>query len=296
MVDVPPGHPAAAEWVLAEALAVRGYAEARYDSDGRRWEPVLRPLAPEPDEGDLPLTANDVLVVTGGARGITAECALQLARESGARLALFGLSQPTADDEIVSNLERLKAAGIDFRYYRVDVTDAAATREAVREVEKEMGPVTGILHGAARNVPCLIENLDAEAFSKTLGPKIQGAQNLLAAINPDRLRLFITFGSIIARTGLPGEAHYGLANEWLTRLTERWQTSAHTLPLPRRRVVCMVGHWHGRAPRHGGRVGAQGHHPHPGREGPGRVAQTALPEVRKRRCGGHGSLTRHADA
>jgi len=48
---------------------------------------------------------------------------------------------------------------------------------------------------------------------------------LLAAINPDRLRLFITFSSIIARTGLPGEAHYGLANEWLTRLTERWQTA-----------------------------------------------------------------------
>ncbi len=168
---------------------------------------------------------DDVLVVTGGARGITAECALRLARESGARLAIFGLSQPTADDEIVSNLERMKAAGIDFRYYSVDVTDAAATREAVREVEKDIGPVTAILHGAARNVPCLIENLNSEAFSETLAPKIQGAQNLLAAINPDRLRLFITFSSIIARTGLPGEAHYGLANEWLTRLTEHWQTA-----------------------------------------------------------------------
>ena len=227
VVVVPQEHPAAAQWVLAEALAVRGYAEAHYTSDGKRWEPVLRPLAPELDEHDLPLTTSDVLVVTGGARGITAECALQLARESGARLAIFGLSEPTADDEIVSNLERLKAAGIHFRYYSVDVTDAAATRDAIDKVESEIGPVTAILHGAARNVPCLIENLDAEAFSQTLAPKIQGAQNLLAAIDPDRLRLFITFASIIARTGLPGEAHYGLANEWLTRLTEHWQT-AHT--------------------------------------------------------------------
>src|SRR6185503_5118117 len=70
---------------------------------------------------------------------------------------------------------------------------------------------------------CLIENLDAELFSETLAPKIRGAQNLLAAIDPERLRLFITFSSIIARTGLPGEAHYGLANEWLTRLTQQWQ-------------------------------------------------------------------------
>jgi len=225
VVEVPPEHPDAAAWVLAEALAARGYAEAHYTSDGRRWEPVLRPLEFEPDECELPLTTSDVLVVTGGARGITAECALRLARESGARLAIFGLSQPTADDEIITNLERMKAAGIDFRYYSVDVTNAAATREAVREVEKDLGPVTAILHGAARNVPCLIENLNSKAISETVAPKIQGAQNLLAAINPEHLRLFITFSSIIARTGLPGEAHYGLANEWLTRLTTQWQTT-----------------------------------------------------------------------
>ena len=194
-------------------------------SDGKRWEPVLRPLVLEPDNCELPLTTTDVLVVTGGARRITAECALRLARESGARLAIFGLSEPTADDEIVSNLERMKAAGIDFRYYSVDVTNAAATREAIRAVEYDIGPVTAILHGAARNVPCLIENLNSQAFAETLAPKIRAAQNLLAAINPDQLRLFITFSSIIARTGLPGEAHYGLANEWLTHLTEHWQTA-----------------------------------------------------------------------
>jgi enediyne polyketide synthase len=225
VVDVPLDHPDAAAWILAEALVARGYTEARYSSDGKRWEPVLRSLEFEPDECELPLTKQDVLVVTGGARGITAECALQLAHESGARLAIFGISQPAADDEIISNLERMKAAGVDFRYYSVDVTDAAATRDAIREVEKDLAPVTAILHGAARNVPCLIENLNSEAISKTVAPKIRGAQNLLAAIDPDHLRLFITFSSIIARTGLPGEAHYGLANEWLTSLTEQWQTT-----------------------------------------------------------------------
>ncbi|HKE55944.1 MAG TPA: SDR family NAD(P)-dependent oxidoreductase [Pyrinomonadaceae bacterium] len=225
VVDVPFDHPKACAWVLAEALTARGYVEAHYTSDGRRSEPVLRPLVLEADQYGLPLTTRDVLLVTGGARGITAECALSLTRESVARLAIFGLSQPTADGEIISNLERLKNAGIEFRYYSVDVTDATATRKAVAQVEEDLGPVTAILHGAARNVPCLIENLAADEFSKTLAPKIQGAQNLLAAIDPDKLRLFITFSSIIARTGLPGEAHYGLANEWLTRLTESWQTT-----------------------------------------------------------------------
>ncbi|HET6978767.1 MAG TPA: type I polyketide synthase [Pyrinomonadaceae bacterium] len=225
VIDVPLDHPNAAAWVLAEALSARGYTEARYTSDGKRWEPVLRPLELEVNENELSLTSHDVLVVTGGARGITAECALRLARESGVRLAIFGLSQPDADHEIISNLERMKATGIDFRYYSVDITDAAATRATVRNVEQDFGPITAILHGAARNVPCLIENLTANKVSETLAPKIQGVQNILTAIDPEHLRLFITFSSIIARTGLPGEAHYGLANEWLTRLTEQWQAA-----------------------------------------------------------------------
>lgn len=225
VVDVPADDPRVAEWVVTEAAAAKGYTEAHYDEAGVRREPVLRPLPQRSEEACIPLTADDVLVVTGGARGITAECALALARESGARLALFGKSQPEGGDEITSNLRRMDEASIACRYYAVDVTDAAAVREAVRRVEEDFGPVTAVLHGAARNVPCLIENLDEETFLRTLGPKLEGARNLLRVVDPEALRLFITFGSIIARTGLRGEADYGLANEWLSRLTERWQAA-----------------------------------------------------------------------
>lgn len=225
VVDVPADDPRLAEWVVTEAATAKGYTEAHYDEAGVRREPVLRPLSQRSEEAGIPLTADDVLVVTGGARGITAECALALARESGARLALFGKSQPEGNNEITSNLRRMDEAGIACRYYAVDVTDAATVREAVRQVEEHFGPVTAVLHGAARNVPCLIENLDEETILRTLGPKLKGARNLLSVVNPEALRLFITFGSIIARTGLRGEADYGLANEWLSRLTERWQAA-----------------------------------------------------------------------
>lgn len=225
VVDVPPDDPAAVEWIVAEAAAAEGYTEAHYDAGGGRREPVLRPLPPEESGGALPLSAGDVLLVTGGARGITAECALALASTTGARLALFGLSSPTPGGEIASNLERMRAAGVEASYWSVDVADSGAVRAAVSEAEAELGPITAIIHGAARNVPRLIANLDEETFLTTLNPKLKGASNLLAAVNPDSLRLFIAFGSIIARTGLPGEADYGLANEWLTRLTERWQAT-----------------------------------------------------------------------
>ncbi len=224
VVDVPVDHPQATEWIKTEALAAAlGYTEARYDAEGRRWAPVLRLLPLDGEPGPLPLGPDDVLLVTGGGKGITAECALSLARETGARLALLGRSQPETEAELLANLERMVEAGIKFRYIVADVTDSEAVQAAVREVETTLGPVTGILHGAARNVPQLLRNLDEESFRRTLAPKVQGARNLLAAINPDQLRLFVSFGSIIARTGLPGEADYGLANEWLARLTERFQ-------------------------------------------------------------------------
>jgi enediyne polyketide synthase len=222
-VDVPLHHPQSIAWVVAEALAARGYTEAHYDDSGRRREPVLRPSDLEQQASELPITAEDVFILTGGARGITAECAFALASETKARLALFGTSQPTTGGEVATNLERMAAAGIDFRYYALDITDAAAVCEAVTKVKEDFGCITGIVHGAALNVPCLLEHLDEPVFLKTLRPKLQGARNLLAAIDAERLRFFIAFGSIIARSGLPGEAHYGLSNEWLVSLTERWQ-------------------------------------------------------------------------
>ena len=222
VVDVPVGHPRAVEWIVAEAEAASGFAEVHYDEAGRRREPILRVLPwLEPTAGP-PIGADDVVLVSGGGKGIAAECALDLARATGVRLALLGRSRPDADPGLAANLDRMAAAGVRFRYAAVDVTDADAVRSAVLEAESDLGTVTAVLHAAGVNVPCLIGSLDEAAFLRTLAPKLGGLRNLLAAVRPDRLKLLVSFGSIIARTGMPGEADYGLANEWLTRLTERF--------------------------------------------------------------------------
>jgi enediyne polyketide synthase len=223
VVDVPADHPQAIAWVLAEAKAAVGYSEASYDTFGRRREPVLRLLSLSHETTELLLGSGDVLLVTGGGKGIAAECAFSLARETGVRLALLGRSQPSADHELQANLNRMAAAGIHFQYLAADVTDADAVKAAIREAEASLGPVTALLHGAGTNVPKLLSALDETTFLNTLRPKLQGVRNVLAALDPDKLRLFVTFGSIIARSGMRGEADYGLANDWLARLTECFQ-------------------------------------------------------------------------
>jgi enediyne polyketide synthase len=227
VVNVPSKHPRTAEWVAAEAVAVDDFTEVEFAPDGRRFEPRLN-LAEPPlakPGADYPVGAGDVLLVTGGGKGIAAECALALARETGVKLALLGRSGPSADPELARNLARFAASGAKAHYARADVADAAGVRAAVAHLEDKLGAVTAILHGAGVNTPRLISALNATAFGRTMAPKIDGARNVLAAVDSDKLRMFAVFGSIIARTGLPGEADYATANEWLSELTRAFQAS-----------------------------------------------------------------------
>jgi enediyne polyketide synthase len=214
VVDVPYDKKAL-PWVVQELKSAVGYSEAVYDTDGVRRVPRLSLLPKAAEEAELALTADDVLLVTGGGKGIGAECAFALAKEHGVRLALMGRSLPGEDDELAANLERLRAGGVSFSYVTGDVTDADAVAKAVAEVREQLGEVSAFLHSAGINQPQLIRGLDEDGFRRTLAPKLHGLQNVLAALDPDRLRLMVAFGSIIARSGLRGEADYAVANEWL---------------------------------------------------------------------------------
>jgi enediyne polyketide synthase len=221
ILHLPEGVPEAARWAADELRAATAFTEAHYDASGRRTVERLRLAQPGAGEAAA-LGPGDVLLATGGGKGITAECALALALDSGASLALFGKSLPAEDAEVAANLERFAAAGVRALYFAADLADAAAVERAVRAATAALGPVTAVLHGAAVNVPRLISSLDEDAIRATLAPKVDGLRNVLAALDPGAVRLVAAFGSIIARTGMPGSAAYALANEWLAREVERF--------------------------------------------------------------------------
>ncbi|TDV41028.1 SDR family NAD(P)-dependent oxidoreductase [Actinophytocola oryzae] len=221
--------------VITEAAATTTFSEVRYQADGVRTAPLLRVLqAPAEPRVATPLDGNDVLLVTGGGKGITAECALVMAKDSGAKLALVGRDEADGDEELVENLARFAAAGIVHQYERADVTDAAQVRAAVARFEANLGPVTAIMHGAGRNVPGALANLTEDEFRQTLAPKVAGLRTVLDAVDQDGIKLLVTFGSIIGRAGLKGEAHYSTANDWMTELTVDFQ-KAH----PQARALAM---------------------------------------------------------
>jgi enediyne polyketide synthase len=210
VINIPLEGPEISQIIDREIDAAKGYLEVHYDNFGNRHIPYLQLLEEEPNT-DLQLSDRDLLLVTGGGKGIAAECALSLARETGIRLLLLGRSFPQTDPELAKNLDRFQQLGIKFKYIPIDIADLVA----LQTIEAELKQVTAILHGAGVNTPKKIINLTKQDFLATLAPKVKGLQNILATLDRNSLRLLVTFGSIIARTGMSGEADYALANEWL---------------------------------------------------------------------------------
>ncbi|WP_407319791.1 SDR family NAD(P)-dependent oxidoreductase [Isoptericola halotolerans] len=218
VLHLPPG-PAGLDGALADSVAAdvarnQGFAEVTYTADGTRvhrtWSAL--DLAPSPESylGD-----GDVLLVTGGGKGITAESALRIAEGSGCRLMLLGRA-PSTDPAVSATIERARSAGVEHVYVSADVTDAADVARAVRTGVEAIGPVTAVLHGAGTNEPSRAKDLTRDQLDRTIAPKVHGLRNVLACVDVSRLRLLVAFGSIIGRAGLEGEVHYATANDWLT--------------------------------------------------------------------------------
>ncbi|MDQ0694068.1 type I polyketide synthase [Streptomyces sp. W4I9-2] len=220
--------------IVAEVAATTRFTEACYDAAGTRRVPVLRVLPVRGERTDEVLDSSDVLLVTGGGKGITAECALAVADRTGAAVAVVGRSDPAHDEALAANLRRMADRGVRVGYARADVTDPERVCAAVAELTAELGPVTAVLHGAGRNEPAALADLTEEDFQRTLAPKVDGLLAVLKAVDPSALKLLVCFGSVIGRTGLRGEAHYATANERLADLAERFADAS-----PHCRVRCV---------------------------------------------------------
>jgi hypothetical protein len=223
------------------------------------------------------LARGSVWLATGGARGVTAACARALAARHGLSLVLVGSTRPVAVDdawpsldeaglkslkggimldakargadprrawreveksiEIARELAKFRAAGIAVRYETCDLADGAAVRDLVRRVEREVGPIRGIVHGAGWESACKFEKKTAEGLAATLGPKCVGLEHVLAAVNPQALESVVAFGSTSGRLGGLGQADYSLANDMLAKMVGRLRRT-------RPGVRATVFHWH----------------------------------------------------
>jgi len=225
-------------------------------------------------DGQPALRAGDTLLVTGGARGVTAECAVALAQQYQPRLVLMGRTaidveepewlaglsdereikqaikkdaqargekltpqelkraarQVAGRSEIRANLDRMRAAGADVHYVAVDICDAASVARVIGDVQRDHGPIRGLIHGAGRIEDKLIRNKTTEQFAAVLDTKVAGLRHVLTQLELDDLRGVVMFSSVSGRCGNMGQVDYSMANEALNKIA---QSLSRRLPAAR---------------------------------------------------------------
>ncbi|MBP3957468.1 acyltransferase domain-containing protein [Gemmata sp. G18] len=248
--------PRLVEQLLGELGDPDGPFEVGRDGEFRKtWQVDPGPL--EKDVQAIELDANSTVLVTGGARGITAKVALEIASRYKSKLVLVGSSpapaaesadtaslqtpaeikaallkqQPGAkpavietaykrllkDREIRANLDAIRAAGGTAEYRSVDVRDAAAFGGLIDELSAK-GGIAGVIHGAGVIEDKLLRDKTPESFDRVFGTKVESALTLSRKLDPAKLKFFALFASITSRYGNRGQSDYAAANEVLSKL------------------------------------------------------------------------------
>jgi enediyne polyketide synthase len=226
VVDLSPGidEERSAELILRELSGELAFRAAGYDDAGQRSEPQIvlhQPVTYRRRE--VQWGPQDVILVTGGAKGITARCALEVAAGARCRFALVGSSslEQAQAGEAGQNLARFAELGVECRYYTCDISDAEAVRALFRRVEAELGAITGIIHGAGANKPRRLEQVTAQEAVREVGPKLLGAMHLFELACERPVKLIAALSSIIGVTGIPGNGWYAYSNEALDLMLRR---------------------------------------------------------------------------
>ncbi|MGH3901888.1 MAG: SDR family oxidoreductase [Pseudonocardiaceae bacterium] len=210
---------------------------------------------------EFELGADSVVLLTGGARGITAQVAIGLARAGGGHLELVGRTPLPVDDEdpataaatdrvalrrvlaqagdrkpaeieaaisrilaqreIRATLATLAGMTASVRYTAVDVRDPVAVSALVEGVYHRHGRLDGIVHGAGVLADRLLTDKAPEGFARVWATKVDGARALTEAARED-LGFLVLFGSVSGVFGNRGQVDYAAANDALDTLARIW--------------------------------------------------------------------------
>ena len=186
--------------------------------DGRRY---VRSLAARPRDARradaVNLAPGDTCLIVGGASGIGAELALDLASR-GVNLVLTG-RQPAPSHDRAALIRQLERMGSQVLYRAVDVADRAGMEELVAAIRDRFGALHGVVHagGVVDRHALALRQKTAAGIADVLAPKLRGTVILDEVTRGEPLKFFVLYSSIAAseRRWSAGLADYAAANAFL---------------------------------------------------------------------------------
>lgn len=153
----------------------------------------------------------NVFFITGAAKGIGRGIARLIAENGGLVIIC------DKDKEVLGLSDKLKEEGYKTQGYLLDVCDFEAVANVVADVEKNFGPIYGVIPcaGITDSSPAL--DMSSEQWGRVLDVNVTGTFNVCLATArkmQERSRgVIVNIGSISSIGGQPGRANY-VASKW----------------------------------------------------------------------------------
>ena len=151
------------------------------------------------------MTEQRVAVVTGGARGIGAAVARQLAGD-GHAVAVVDL----AETDTAATVDAVAAAGGRAVGIGADVADSAAVAAAVERVVEELGPPTILVNNAGILRDNLLFRMTDEDWDDVVAVHLRGAFLMSRAVQ--RHQVAARWGRVVSLSSTSALGHRGQAN------------------------------------------------------------------------------------
>ncbi len=150
---------------------------------------------------------NKVVLITGASSGIGRALAIQLSRKGAA----VGLLARRA--EVLKQVaEDIESCGGRALVLPADVTDAAAVRNAARELRQHFGPIDVLVANAGISVNTFVPDLCEKKIAELININVTGVVNSVSAVLPDMVSRgsghLVGNSSLAAYRGLPKTAAY----------------------------------------------------------------------------------------
>ena len=198
--------------LLAEVFAPKTDEVIAYRG-GHRWTQVFEPMKVDtPSEPNCGLRDEGVYLITGGLGGVGIVLAEGIAQRvpgrswrcsavrvcrrarSGMRFATATISRA----ERIRRVLRMEELGAEVMAFGADVSNLEQMREAIANVERCFGSISGVIHSAGVGGGGIMLLKSREALDAVLQPKIRGTLVLEALLKHRKLDFFLLCSSLNA--------------------------------------------------------------------------------------------------
>ena len=252
-----------AKSLIKELAHFESHTDICYQSEKRYIQTMVPEAVPASAVKAAPASdSEEVWLVTGGARGVTAELAYYLAKNRKVKLYILGSSplpkvdptwrtldadglkqlkqsvvraalaekkKPAAEWskvekalEIDKNLRRLDDAKIPWTYMACDLSSYENAALAVKQILRQEGRIAGVLHGAGFEKSATFYKKEERSVRMTADVKVGSLWSILETLEGNLPDYIVMMGSAAGRVGGNGQTDYGMSNFLCSKILNRF--------------------------------------------------------------------------